>query len=141
MTDAQLLDLDFAIDDAASECDNPAARAIEIREWLGAFPDDLKRRIVSLILEQRIDIMAWNSPISLFVNCNDLFDWACADLEIVEVADLTDIEQAIADSPRFGHLLWACRKRNLRPQQLFRELLTPTERALFDAAGPERCHE
>lgn len=79
------------------------------------------------------------------LNCNDLFEWACADAEEITVADLPAIEQAIADCLAVepvggmldGCILYAARKRKMRPQNC----CYPEEQELwplFDACGPER---
>ena len=84
------------------------------------------------------------APITFFVNCNDLFWWATADVEQVTPDDLPALRQAIAEvceidkhgAPE-GFELWAARKRKMRPQQPAYpkdERLRP----LFDACGPAR---
>jgi len=89
------------------------------------------------------------APITLFVNCNDLFYWACADCEEVTIENLDVLKQAIADCKEvdamFGTIwatkLFCCRLRGMRPQNPAypnpnqnREALW----ALFDACGPPR---
>ncbi len=84
------------------------------------------------------------APVTFFVNCNDLFFWACADAEQIELSDLPDIDRAILDAAAavdcghvYGLSLWPCRKRGMRPQNCCyteHQALWP----LFDACGPER---
>lgn len=87
----------------------------------------------------------FNDPASFFVNCNDLFWWACADLEEITPENIGVLEQALKDcdavEPRLGSIygpsLFACRVRGMRPQGA----AYPKDEkywALFDAAGPER---
>lgn len=79
------------------------------------------------------------APVTFFVNCNDLWFWACADLEELRLGDLPALEQATQDAgPIYGTALWACRKRAMRPQQPFYERLSAEEASLFDACGPVR---
>lgn len=83
------------------------------------------------------------APVAFFVNCSDLFAWACADAEPVTPDTLAELEQAFADvqavdgSAIWGPSLYAARRRKLRPM---RKAYPPNEalRALFDACGPER---
>lgn len=85
--------------------------------------------------------------VRFYVNCNDLFYWASADLEEVFLSDLPDIEKAFEDYKAalpdektflFQALeLWACRKRGMRPQGC----CYPTDQRLwplYDACGPDR---
>jgi len=84
--------------------------------------------------------------VEFFVNVNDVFWWATADLEEIMPEDLPEIRRAITDvravTGRELHIheaftLWAARKRGMRPQQL----AYPKDeqlRALFDACGPAR---
>lgn len=83
------------------------------------------------------------APVTFFVNCNDLFEWATADVEQLTPEDLPALRQAIADVGRsdegndLGFLLWCARKRGMRPQQS----AYPKDerlRALYDVCGPER---
>ncbi len=97
-----------------------------------------------------------------YANCNDLFDWACADAEEVTPENLEVLEQAVADvaplyekwwsypkdAPRelqpplvlkdYAVQLFACRVRVERPQGACYQSYPPELAALFDAAGPDR---
>lgn len=52
----------------------------------------------------------------LFVNCNDLFAWACADAETVAWDELEDLYNMWKLDRRWGVDKWCCKKRNLKPQ-------------------------
>lgn len=52
----------------------------------------------------------------LFVNCNDIFAWACADAEQVEMKELLDLYQMHVADKKWGAAKWCCKKRNQRPQ-------------------------
>lgn len=85
------------------------------------------------------------APVTFWVNCSDLFFWACADAEAVTPENVEVLAQAIADAraacPKFGDtyagMLFCSRVRKMRPQGAayprHRELWP-----LFDACGPER---
>ena len=84
------------------------------------------------------------APVTFFVNANDVFEWACADCEILTPDDLPALRQAISEVRAIdeakkdeGFTLWVARKRGMRPQ---RPAYPKDERirALFDACGPER---
>lgn len=86
------------------------------------------------------------APITLLVNCNDLFFWGCSDCEEVTPENISILEQAVKDveaitgSQRHADQVFCCRVRGMRPQgacydeRYFPKPIWP----LFDAAGPER---
>lgn len=87
----------------------------------------------------------FNNPASFFVNTNDLFWWACADLEEITPENVEELERACSDCKAaervvgtvYGPSLFACRVRGMRPQGAAypkEESLWP----LFDATGPIR---
>lgn len=84
------------------------------------------------------------APITLLVNCNDLFFWGCADSEELTPDDIPDLERALADAKQAGDsayadLLWVARKRKMRPQGAYYQYFdTPALKELFNACGPER---
>jgi len=81
------------------------------------------------------------SPVTFFVNCNDLFYWACADCEPFTAEDVAAMDAAIADAgPMYGPSLWCCRKRAMRPQKPAYPTGDGAEKMarLYDACGPER---
>jgi len=85
------------------------------------------------------------TPITFWINTNDLFAWACADGEEVNESNLPLFKQSVEDcikiDPVLGTLegcsLFAARMNKMRPQGAAypecRELWP-----LFDACGPER---
>lgn len=85
-------------------------------------------------------------PAAFFVNVNDVFRWACSDLEEVTPANVHALEQAYADAEaavKLGHVygaeLFAARVRGERPQHA--AYPKPEYAALwplFDACGPDR---
>ena len=89
------------------------------------------------------------APVTFFINCNDLFWWGTADCEPFTVADIPDMDKAIADVKAAGGLegfygpeLWVCRKRGMRPQTpAYPKREDEHLRPLFDACGPERSPE
>lgn len=54
--------------------------------------------------------------IMLFVLCNDLFYWGCADAEPISPEELEIFYTAWLNDKRWGTQKWVCRKRSLRPQ-------------------------
>lgn len=82
------------------------------------------------------------SPITLMVNCNDLFVWGCADLERLDYDGIDGLEQAIMDATKagdgcreYGHLLWVSRRRGLCPQEPYFKCFPQAMHALFRACG------
>mgnify|MGYP003394036363 CR=1 FL=1 len=87
------------------------------------------------------DVILWSEHedgrVYAFVNCSDLFVWACADGEEILAEDIPDVVQAFVDDEDNGGLLWCCRKRGMRPQGPYYKYLKKNS-ALFDACGPIR---
>jgi len=106
------------------------------------------------------------APVTFWVNCNDLFYWACADCETITTENFDLILQTVNDvaaamgavSPRsrdknvpfketydawksvggYAAELWCCRVRGMRPQQPCYKNIPDVLKPFFDAAGPER---
>lgn len=86
--------------------------------------------------------------IEFMVNCNDLFYWACADVEPLTESDLPLLKSCKDDLEKcqdsfiavcYTGSLYCSRKRGMRPQQPFyKQVKMPDVEALFNAAGPER---
>lgn len=114
------------------------------------------------------DMLFWRTdgefaPITFFANCNDLFYWATADLEVINPDNFPEIERAMKDvgarpastvdctccTCQFlrkrsesldGLSLFCARSRKMRPQKC----AYPEDKKLwplFDACGPERTPE
>ena len=87
-------------------------------------------------------------PASFFVNVNDVFWWATADLEEITPENIEELERAFADCQEaggyvgtaYGHVLFAARQRAMRPQQPAypKDADMAGICVLFDAAGPVR---
>jgi hypothetical protein len=78
------------------------------------------------------------APITIFVNCNDLFFWGCADAEQITTENLEVLEQSYKDDERNGGLLFCCRVRGERPQGAYYKHIKKEKRHLYDACGPEK---
>lgn len=105
-------------------------------------------RVLNLFCkEDSHDILFWrvdDGEIRFFVNCNDIFDWASADLEEITPENIIELEKAVADVKAMGSnetyeafYLFCARMRKRRPQGA----AYPSDRKLwplFDAVGPER---
>ena len=55
--------------------------------------------------------------ISMNVNCNDVFYWACADGEEMEYHDIKDVYDHWIKDPSWGTAVWCIKKRNMMPQK------------------------
>ena len=53
----------------------------------------------------------------LFVNCNDVFAWGCADAECITLSELSDLYKLHKSDAKWGSTKWVCKKRNLQPQR------------------------
>lgn len=103
-----------------------------------------ERAFISKILravaknEMQSDVF-WTEDLEFFVNCNDLFGWACADGEPIETeADVALLDRSCQDSKFNGPALYCCRRRKMRPQGAFYKYLKPEDVDLFNACGPYR---
>ncbi len=54
--------------------------------------------------------------IVLFVNCNDVFAWGCADSEDVSSGDIPSLFEAHMQDKRYGSDKWCCQQRQQKPQ-------------------------
>lgn len=55
--------------------------------------------------------------IVLYMNCSDVFAWGCADAEDVSSEEeLKQLYDLCVKYPRYGGSIWACLKRNEKPQ-------------------------
>jgi len=113
------------------------------------------RAVFNLLDEQKecissedIYVIAPNNgkQVRIFIMCSDVFDWGTADSDELTPDDIEPIKQACRDCeaahPVFGHIwggmLWASRKRCVRPQgAMWSSIPTPLW-PLFEAAAPER---
>lgn len=60
--------------------------------------------------------------IVLFVNCNDIFIWECADAEDLKSNEIEDL-YVMYKIYKFGTEKWACLKRNEKPQKTLINLM------------------
>lgn len=61
--------------------------------------------------------------IVIFVNCNDVWFWACADAEEITLEELPELCRLYMEDSDGGVIKWACQKRNMRPQAPIRRAL------------------
>lgn len=56
--------------------------------------------------------------IILWVNCSDVFVWACSDAEDVgNEKELEELYNLCVDKPHWGSAIWCCMKRGEKPQR------------------------
>lgn len=98
---------------------------------------------------EKYDELYWRAQpdgsIHMYINCSDLFIWACADGEPIGPETLPVLKQAYKDLEATGNcnevyadMLYCARMREFRPQHACYPKEAPEVWALFDAAGPER---
>lgn len=100
------------------------------------------------------DELTWRvdgGKVRFFVNCNDLFDWGCADCEPLTPENFPELERAVADCQVIsaganGSMamlnaasLFCCRRRGERPQGACYKSIDSLAWHLFDACGPLRA--
>lgn len=87
------------------------------------------------------------APVTLLVDCNDLFVWGSADAETLTEQSINVLESAAEDMralhPRGDFdqagLLYCCRMRKMRPQGAYYKHIEKPWWPLFNACGPERA--
>lgn len=55
--------------------------------------------------------------IGVYVNVNDIFAWAQAEGERVKFKEIEDLYRHWKKDPKWGSAVWACKKRNMQPQE------------------------
>lgn len=103
-----------------------------------SFLEGLPEEVLKLLLEEKVYVAGSPTP-SLYINCNDLFVWACADAEEILLEEIPGLQECLKLSPRFGELLWCARKRKTKPQKPYYEFFSEEEKVLFNEVGV--CHE
>lgn len=84
----------------------------------------------------------WDKKLNFVVICNDLFYWACADMEDITNEDLPKLEQAVKDTDvETGQILFCCQQRKMRPQGAYYDYIDQKYWHLFDNCGPDRDNE
>jgi hypothetical protein len=85
------------------------------------------------------------APVTMFVNCNDLFMWGCSDCEAITAENVEALALAVADIAAIDDcevdmagLLWVSRLRGSRPQGAYYKSIDKALWPLFDACGPVR---
>jgi len=68
----------------------------------------------------------WNNQMGdktmcLFVNCNDVFAWACADAESVTLTELPHLFELVQKNYVWGSTIWTCLKRKRQPQKTIKD--------------------
>lgn len=84
------------------------------------------------------------APVTLLVNCNDLFVWASAECEPLTAENIGTLEATYVEllaidreMGRFTDILFCCRVRGFRPQQPYYQHIDERLHTLFDACGPQ----
>ena len=55
--------------------------------------------------------------IAIFVNCNDIFYWACSDAELLPHHQIKTLYEMWKADPEWGPAKWCCIQRNKKPQE------------------------
>ena len=66
---------------------------------------------------QKPDNKSEGSTIVLFVLCNDIFAWACADAEDLPCSEIPKLYRMWEKDKIYGPAKWCCIRRNEKPQQ------------------------
>ena len=122
--------------DSTLEQDDYFDIAIRLERWL--LSQSHRREIEDMLLSENVSIIS-NQGVHLLVKCSDTFYFASADAESILPEEFDGLRLAIEEAgDLWGPILWCARKRKLRPLKPHYIKMTKTQRALFDACGPER---
>ena len=95
-------------------CDEEAALSILLREG---------------VLFSNTGEFDGDKTVCLFVNCNDLFAWACADAEHFKHHEIPELYRAW-ESGSWGVERWCCIRRNQKPQKPAEKIMR--EKGMWD---------
>ena len=93
------------------------------------FPEEYEETLIPLLLNDVIFLKPERQKFSIYVNCNDVFAWACADAEPIEESELREFMWRWSDDKLWPEK-WCCIKRREMPQQPMVKIL---ERAGLDS--------
>jgi len=79
-------------------------------------PDDYEKLAIFLLEKDVLFLSQNENQAILFLGCNDVFAWACADAEPVMMDDLYKIYERVQENEIYGSTVWVCIKRNMQPQ-------------------------
>ena len=71
---------------------------------------------LAVLLRDRVVFSSESGNVRLYVMCNDIFAWACADAEPLMYEDVQSLYDMHAASRNWGAVRWICIKRNEQPQ-------------------------
>jgi hypothetical protein len=92
-------------------------RGYKVEAFLSSLPKDQGRLIANMLLEHDLELyFGKDDQIHLSVNCNDLFYWACADSEDINIDEIPSLVAAIQEHESLGALKWCCLHRKQQPQ-------------------------
>jgi hypothetical protein len=110
--------------------------------------DNFTYRVLDLCYKYDIQgSLYWSTcdgKVQFFINCNDLFFWACADLEEITPENIHILKQSLEDMAPlddiYGPDLFCCRSRKTRPQKMIYNEFDDNKDIwkLFKECGPER---
>jgi hypothetical protein len=117
--------------------------------------DNTATRVLKLLDEhEQYDDVWWSckgeyAPITFFVNCNDLFYWACSDAVIITDKNIELLESSYIEASKhenecgecYASLLFCCRDREMQPQGAYYKDIPKSMWPLFDSCGPDRSEE
>ena len=81
-------------------------------------PENLdEEEMLAKLLEGRVLFAsALGGTVQLYVLCNDVFAWACADLEDLPYDKIGSLYCSWKNDATWGAIKWCCRHRNEKPQ-------------------------
>lgn len=93
-----------------------------------------------------VDELLWDEDLNICIGCNDVFWWATADAEPIETEEdyqllkvtLEECQKMHFCAGIYSDILYASRKRKMRPQGAIYKSIYGDMWPLFDACGPER---
>lgn len=110
-------------------------KAIAIEDYLENLQSPFKEEVEEALLDRSIYISFNKDQVCLNVLCSDTFCFACADSEEIKPEEIFQLRDCQKLTGKYGEMLWACRKRNMKPLKEWFKHFNKTEKQLFNAIG------
>lgn len=85
-----------------------------VHSWFITLSEEHQNIVGDLLIRDKLDVQFHKEKMHMYVNCNDVFAWGCADAEDISLDELKRYQQL--SKTKWGDVKWVCIKRNEKPQ-------------------------
>lgn len=108
-------------------------KAYIIEEYIGKLKSPYKEEVEEALLDNSIFLdIDHDKQVRLNVLCSDTFMFACADSEEIKPEEIRDLRECQKLTGKYGEMLWACRKRKMKPLKEWFKYFNKETKKLFD---------